>query len=213
MARQHGAIALSSSCGFWRTPGRQAMAASLAAGSVSSLAFAGRFVSVALTLASALASTMVAPAFAELVAQRDWNGCRGAMRRYGRMAWTAAGAAAVALILGSGVLVRVCLQRGAFRATDTAAVVPVLALSAVQVPFFAASRVHYRLLLALKRADLVLYCGILNLALDVVLNIVLMRRLGVAGIALATSLWMIATWIFLSLCARRVLRDAASVQA
>jgi putative peptidoglycan lipid II flippase len=57
----------------------------------------------------------------------------------------------------------------------------------------------------MRRTDLVLYCGALNLVLDVVLNIVLMRRFGVAGIALATSLWTISTFFFLGYWARRLL--------
>jgi putative peptidoglycan lipid II flippase len=65
--------------------------------------------------------------------------------------------------------------------------------------------VDYRFLLALGRTDLVLYCGVVNLALDVVLNLLLMRWLGVAGIALATSLWSVSTFFFLRYWSRRLL--------
>jgi putative peptidoglycan lipid II flippase len=44
--------------------------------------------------------------------------------------------------------------------------------------------------------------------LDVVLNLVLMRSLGVAGIALATSLWTVSTFFFLWYWTRRLLRAA-----
>jgi len=46
------------------------------------------------------------------------------------------------------------------------------------------SRVYYRFVLAMRRTDLILYCGILNLILDIVLDLVLMRFMGVAGLAL-----------------------------
>jgi putative peptidoglycan lipid II flippase len=49
----------------------------------------------------------------------------------------------------------------------------------------------------MRRTDLALYCGVVNLLLDIVLNVVLMRWLGVAGIALATSLWTVSTFFFL----------------
>lgn len=49
----------------------------------------------------------------------------------------------------------------------------------------------------MRRTDLILYCGTLNLMLDVVLNLILMRWFGVAGIALATSLWTASTFLFL----------------
>jgi putative peptidoglycan lipid II flippase len=74
---------------------------------------------------------------------------------------------------------------------------PVLAMYAIQIPFF----VFQPGLLPLSgrhaphRSDF--YCGALNLALDIVLNLVLMRWFGVAGIALATSLWTVSTFFFL----------------
>jgi Na+-driven multidrug efflux pump len=76
---------------------------------------------------------------------------------------------------------------------------------AIQIPFVVVSRVFYRFIIAMRRSDLALYCGILNLVLDIGLNLVLMRWLGVAGIALATSLWAISTFIFLGYWTRRLL--------
>jgi putative peptidoglycan lipid II flippase len=49
----------------------------------------------------------------------------------------------------------------------------------------------------MRRTDLILYCGIINLALDIVLNLILMQWMGIAGIALATSLWTVSTFFFL----------------
>jgi len=64
----------------------------------------------------------------------------------------------------------------------------------------------------MRRTDLALTCGMLNLILDVVLNLVLMRWLGVAGIALATSLWTVSTFLFLWFWSHRLLRKAALSQ-
>jgi len=56
---------------------------------------------------------------------------------------------------------------------------------------------------------LILWCGVINLVLDVVLNIVLMRWMGVAGIALATSLWTVSTFLFLGFWCWRLLPEVA----
>jgi len=48
----------------------------------------------------------------------------------------------------------------------------------------------------------------LNLILDIALNLVLMRWLGVAGIALATSLWTVSTFFFLWYWSRKLLGNA-----
>lgn len=113
-------------------------------------------------------------------------------------------------MLGGHLLVRIALQHGAFGPRDTAVVTQVLVMFALQIPFFVSSRVFYRFLVAMRRTGLIFYYGVLNLGLDIALNLVLMRRLGVAGIALATSLWTISTFLFLWYCTRRLLRAASS---
>ncbi len=81
---------------------------------------------------------------------------------------------------------------------------------AVQIPFFVVSRVYYRFILAMRRTDLILYCGVVNLILDIALNLVLMCWMGLPGIALATSLWTVATLAFLWFWARRLLAEASA---
>jgi putative peptidoglycan lipid II flippase len=76
------------------------------------------------------------------------------------------------------------------------------------LPFYVVSRVYYRYLVAIRKTSLILYCGIINLVLDVILNVVLMRRYGVAGIALATSLWTVAAFLFLCYWAYRLMPPA-----
>jgi putative peptidoglycan lipid II flippase len=193
VAHQYGPVLLSSVVASGGLLADQAMAAMLAAGSVSALAFASRFVSVVLTLLAGTISTTLAPYFARLIALRDWQGCRHTLHTWVRITALLSLPIAVALIAGARPLVRLVLQHGAFTARDTDVVAPVLALYAIQIPFFAVSRVFYRFLVALRRTDLVLYCGVMNLVLDIVLNLVFMRWFGVAGIALATSLWTITT--------------------
>jgi putative peptidoglycan lipid II flippase len=120
---------------------------------------------------------------------------------------------ALAMIAGSHLLIRAAFQHGVFGPRDTALVTPVLAMYAIQIPFFVSSRVFYRFLVAMRRTDLIFYCGALNLALDVILNLILMRWFGVAGIALATSLWTVSTFFFLWYWARKLLPKSAEEKA
>lgn len=206
--RQFVVVALSSMVASGGLLVDQAMAAALPAGSVSALVFAGRFVSVALALLAGAISQSVTPYFSSMVAQNDWTGCRSALRRWAGTAALVAVPLAVALIGGAPWLVKITLQHGAFHGSDTAAVTPVLAMYAIQIPFFAVSRVFYRFVLAMRRSDIVLWCGGINLVLDIVLNLVLMRWMGVAGIALATSLWAVSTCGFLCYWAWRLVAQA-----
>ena len=205
VAFQYGPVLLSSVVASAGLIVDQSMAAMLPAGSVSALAYANRFVSVVLTLLAGAVSTAIVPHFSHLIAHRDWAGCRHTLRTWLGITALVSTPIALLLIAAAQVLIRIAFQRGAFGLRDTAAVAPVLAMYAIQIPFFVSSRVFYRFLVAMRRTDLILYCGIINLALDIVLNLILMRWMGIAGIALATSLWTICTFLFLWFWSRRLL--------
>jgi putative peptidoglycan lipid II flippase len=213
VARQYGPVLLSSVVASGGLLADQAMAAMLPPGSVSALVYAGRFTSVVVTLLAGALASALTPHFSVLVAVGDWNGCRKSLRHWAGMTALVSVPVAIVLIACAPSLVRLTLQHGVFTAHDTAAVAPVMAMYALQIPFFAVSRVFYRFVLAIRRTDLILYCGILNLVLDIVLNIVLMRLMGLAGIALATSLWTASTLAFLWFCSYRLLNKRLRVTA
>jgi len=212
VAGQYGPVLLSSVVASGGLLVDQSMAAMLAPGSVSALVYASRFVSVILTLLAGAVSTAIVPYLSRMVAHRDWAGCRVTLRTWVRVTAMVSIPCSVLLIIGARLLVRAALQHGQFGARDTTVVSVVLAMYAVQIPFYVISRVHYRFIVTMRRTDLILYCGILNLGLDVVLNLVLMRWFGVAGIALATSLWTVSTFLYLWYWSRRLLMRAAAVE-
>ncbi len=210
VAGQYGPVLLSSLVTSGGLLVDQAMAAMLAAGSVSALVYANRFVSVVLSLLAGAVSTAIVPYLSRLIAHRDWAACQQTLRTWLRLTALASIPVAMLLIAVAHPLVRVAYQHGRFGPHDTTVVASVLAMFAMQIPFYVVSRIDYRFIVAMRRTDLILYCGAINLGLDVVLNLVLMRWFGVAGIALATSLWMMSTAVFLHYWARTLLRRAAA---
>ena len=213
VARQYGPVLLSGVVASGGLLVDQSMAAMLPAGSVSALAYANRFVSVVVTLLAGAVSSAVVPHFSRMIAHRDWTGCRSTLHTWVRLTALVSTPIALALIAGSHWLIRLTFQHGVFGPSDTALVTPVLAMYAIQIPFFVSSRVFYRFLVAMRRTDLIFYCGALNLALDIILNLVLMRWFGVAGIALATSLWTVSTFLFLWYWSWRLLPSASEERA
>jgi len=210
---QYGPVLLSGVVASGGLLADQSMAAMLPSGSVSALVYANRFVSVVITLLAGAVSTAVVPYFSRMVAHRDWPGCRRAVRTWVRLLALVSVPIAVLLITSAHLLIRMTFEHCAFRQEDTAIVAPALAMYAIQIPFLVCSRVYYRLIVAMRRTDLILYCGAINFALDVVLNLILMRWYGVAGIALATSLWTVSTFFFLGYWSRRLLLDASKGEA
>lgn len=170
------------------------------------------------TLAGAV-STAIVPYFSRMIAHREWAGCRHTIRTWVQITAVVSVPIALLLIAGAQPLVRVAYQHGHFGPRDTVIVAAVLAMYAVQIPFYVTSRVYYRFIVAMRRTDLVLYCGTINLGLDIVLNLalmhwfVLMHWPGVAGIALATSLWTVSTFFFLRYWSRKLLGRASAAEA
>jgi putative peptidoglycan lipid II flippase len=208
VTRQYGPVLLSAVVASGGLLVDQSMAAMLPSGSVSALVYGNRFVSVVMALLGGAVSTAVTPYFSRMIAHRDWAGCRHTVRTWVRLTALVSIPLAAMLIAGSHGVVRMAFEHGAFGPRDTQVVAVVMAMYAIQIPFFVASRVFYRFIIAMRRTDLALYCGMLNLILDIVLNLVLMRRMGVAGIALATSLWTVSTFFFLWYWTRRLLVEA-----
>ena len=213
VAGQYGPVLLSGLVASSGLLVDQGMAAALPSGSVSTLVYANRFVSVVLNLLAGAIATAVTPYFSQMVARSDWAGCRSTINTYVKVTALVSVPVAIAMMLGSHLLVRLTYQHGAFGPRDTAAVAPVQAMYAIQMPFYIVSRVFYRYLVAIRRTSLVFYCGAINLVLDVVLNLICMRWYGVAGIALATSLWMVSTFFFLGYWTYRLLPEQRSMEA
>jgi len=212
VAGQYGPMLLSSVVASGGLLIDQSMAAMLPAGSVSALFFAGRFVSVVLSLLAGAVSTALVPYLSQLAAHHEWAGCRRTLRIWARHTALVSVPVAALMIVAARPLVCIALQHGQFGPRDTTVVASVLAMYAVQIPFYVVSRVYYRFMVVMRRTDLILYCGILNLALDVVLNLILMRRFGVAGIALATSLWTVSTLFYSWYWSRKLLARASAAE-
>jgi putative peptidoglycan lipid II flippase len=183
----------------------QSMAATLEPGSVAALAYGNRIVSVLAGLTAVSLSTAVIPYLSQMVADRDWPGCRRTLRTYTWLVSAIMVPLVLVTVFFSGTMVRLLYQRGAFTAADTALVSRVQSMYALQLSFAGIAVLYGRLLAAMRRTDLIMVGAAINLSLDIVLNIVCMRFLGVAGIALATSLFYAGSFVFVRTMALRLL--------
>lgn len=188
----------------------QSMAAMLKGGSVAALSYGYKIVATIAFLGSAALSTAVLPYLSQMVAKRNWKGCRRTVKVYSILVLSATIPIAMGLIVFSRPLVRLLFQRGAFTARDTEIVSAVQIFFAILIPFYTWAMLFVRLLSSLKRNDLLAYGAVLNACLNVLFNFILMRRFGVAGIALSTSLVYLISCMFLGFWALKLLREAES---
>jgi putative peptidoglycan lipid II flippase len=186
----------------------QSMTATLAPGSLSALVYGSKPVAFLVGLLSLSIATSMIPYYSEMIAKRDWDGCHDTITTYAKLTALITIPITALLIVGSHFLIRILFQHGAFAAADTEIVSRVQTMYAIQIPFTIVGRVFNRFLVAMRRNDLVMICGAVNLTLDVILNLVLMRLMGVPGIALATSLFAVSSFFFNAFWAYKLVRRA-----
>jgi len=181
----------------------QAMAAALPRGSVAALNY-GSYTVIAVTAIGTVAlGTAVLPYFSSMVADADWTGLRHSLKVYTRLIIAVSVPLTLLVCAFSQQLVGLAFQRGAFSHADTVAVGHVQALFVLQVPFFALTVLYVRLIAALQSNYISVWGVTLGVVLNFVLDYALMQILGVAGIALATSLVYLVLCGFLFVMLRR----------
>ena len=187
----------------------QAMAAMLPAGSVASLNYGNKVVSMITEISTMALATALLPHLSVMVARHDWSGVQRTTRLFSRSIVLGAVPGVLLLILASPTIVRLLFERGAFTAADTHLVSSIQSLYLLQLPFLMIGIVFVRLASSLQRNQILLWGAAITLPVNVILNLILMRWLGVAGIALATSLVYLVSCVYLVLSANRALTEVA----
>jgi putative peptidoglycan lipid II flippase len=189
----------------------QFMAAMLGSGSVSALSYGNKVPTALLAIGATALSTATLPYFSRMAADNDWQGCRHTLKRYSALMISVTIPLTVVLIAFSRPLVRLLFQRGAFTGADTEVVSQVQAFYSLQIPFYVLCLLFVRFISSVRRNDLLMYASAINLVVDVVMNLVLMRVLGVAGIALSTAIVMVGSLTFLAMSSFRLLNRQSAV--
>ena len=188
----------------------QALASLLPAGSVATLGYGNRIATQLSSLLMLAVGSAALPVFSRMVAANDWLNVRRRLIQYSLIVFVMAAVPSVVLFLGSDQLVKLVYQRGAFSAADTRMVAQVQRMFLVQVPFLATSILFVRVISAMRLNQFLLVGNVVTVVMNGLLDYVLMRRMGVAGIALATSVVYIAMFGLLSLAVFHSISRAAA---
>jgi putative peptidoglycan lipid II flippase len=165
----------------------KSMAAMLSSGSVAALSYANKIISAVLTVGATALGSATFPYFSKMVTLKDWNGCRHTIKRYSVLVVATTLPLTVGLMIASKPLVTLLFQRGAFTSIDADLVSRIQICYLLQIPFYLLSMLFVKFLSAARRNDVLMYGAVISLVLDVILNLLMMRKWGVAGIALSTS--------------------------
>lgn len=165
----------------------QFQALALGTGSVATLSYANRVLSLILTLAAIAVSRATLPVFSGTGTDMD-----GRMLRVARYWAGAMFVVGLAVMFAAHALapyaVEVLFERGRFGPADTLRVGTAFRFGLVQLPFYFSSMVLVSYALSQRRYRLIFWSGVIGCTAKVVGNFVLAPPLGVNGIALATGL-------------------------
>ncbi len=175
----------------------QFFAASLPGGSVALLSYGNKIVSFPIHIAAMSIGTSVLPYFSSVLSRHDWRAARLMLIRYLKITFLVSVPITLLLALFSTPIVRILLQRGAFVENDTKIVSQVLALGALQIPFYLGGTLIVKLLSAMKANHVMMWGAALSLVINFIADYWLMKIFGVAGISFSTSFVYFFSFIYL----------------
>lgn len=175
----------------------QTMATLLDPGSVAALNYGSRVTGVLIGLAATALGTAVIPFFSQQVARRDLDGVRSTFHGYLRFIFLVTLPITGLLFAFSEPVVKFLFQKGSFTAHDTLVVTQVQAYYALQIPFYIAGTLVVRLISSLRANHALLWGAAINMPMNIALNYLFMKKMGVAGIALSTSCVYLISFSFL----------------
>ena len=170
------------------------------------LNYGNKIIAFPITLAATTLGTAVVPYFSAMVVQRDWAGIRHTLKRYLSLIFATAVPLTLILMMISEPLVKMIYQRGSFSEEDTHLVAQIQVLFALQIPFYIAVILIVRLISSMLANHILLIGNIITVILNISLNYLFMKKLGVAGIALSTSCVYMVLFTFLYISWRRISR-------
>lgn len=165
----------------------QAMASPLGVGSVSALNYGNKLTALLTALGATSLGVTILPHLAQMTHAGKWSAVRHTLRtfiRYTLLVTVPVCAVGIAL---SPMIVQLLFERGQFSPADTLLVSQVQRWSLLQVPIYVVGVVGARMLSALEQNHLLLRIGMLNVVSNFLLDWLLRRWLGVAGIAAASA--------------------------
>ena len=179
-------------------PVNNSIAASLSSGSVSAFNLGIKFVIFFTGLIGTGISTVMLPYFSSYFARNRVMDARRELSFFLFLATVIPIPLTVVMFFLTGPLVRFIFGGGAFTMEDAGTVTRVIEYGIIQLPFFCTNMLFVKYANARRKNSLIMISSLLGLVLNVILNFVFIGRMGVAGIALATSLSMMcSTMLFI----------------
>lgn len=189
----------------------QSMASTLGAGSVSELSYGSRFVAMSQGLVALPMGKILFPHFVQLIESRKWSDVQLLLRRSVLALLAISVPITLVLAAFSGPLVQWTFRRGQFTSDMATRVAAVQVMCALQFPFYLWSALLSRVAFAMQLRRVVVGGEVLIAIFNIAMNYLLMKTMGLEGIALSTAIVCLGSACYFSAVIgwtlRRNLRD------
>jgi putative peptidoglycan lipid II flippase len=169
------------------------MASSLISGSVASLSLGLKVVFFITGLIGAVITMVVLPYFSYYFSRADVMTARRELSMLIIIGTLLGSVISIIVFIMAEPVLNSIFSRGDFVKHEITLISNIVKMGVVQVPFFACNLILIKFATALKSNKPILISTFIGLMLNVFLNFMLMEFMGVAGIALATSLSMLVS--------------------
>jgi putative peptidoglycan lipid II flippase len=163
------------------------MASGLPSGAVSSLSYGNRLINVFSGLLTAAVSTALYPTMSKLAAEESHDKLKNLLVQSIYLISVFIIPVSLACILFGSSVVSVVFQRGAFDSESVSRTAAVFAAYSVGMLFMGLKDIFSNVFYSFGDTKTTMRISILVVALNITLNLILSRIIGVAGLALATS--------------------------
>jgi putative peptidoglycan lipid II flippase len=163
------------------------LATSQGAGAISWLGYAFRLAYMPIGLFGVSVATAALPSLSQHAVRNDLAGMRGTLSNALRLMLILNIPATVGLVALAGPIVSLLFQRGSFTPADTEATAAALAFYAPGLVGYSAVMVAVPSFYAIRESRVPVIVSVATMALNVVVNLVMVRVMGYRGLALGTA--------------------------
>jgi putative peptidoglycan lipid II flippase len=182
----------------------RALAYSLNDSAATLLYLANRQIEVPLGIFTIAIATVIFPELSRYAARGDLDAMRVAFRRGMILTMVLAIPAGIGLIMLREPIIRLLFERGAFLTSDTQAMMPIMIVFGLGLPFYSYVTLLTRAFHAFKDTATPVRMAAVGFLLNLSLSLVLMRIYGTLGLALASNTAIVVQTILLQVVMSRV---------
>lgn len=170
---------------------------SLPEGGVSAFNLGSKVVLFMTGLVGAAISSVMLPYFSALMARNQLISARRELSFFMLASTFVAVPISTGLFVWAEPIIRLMFERGGFDSDATLLVTRVMQYSVVQLPFFVCNSLLLKFATATRHVLAICVTAVIGLLVNVLLSLVLMKHMGVAGIALGSSFAVVVSTLLL----------------